>query len=164
MLRRVRRLFRRQGAYMRKTAALFSGQGAQYPNMGLELALNFPEFQEVLAQFDDERQRQGLNAISDVLYPVSVSSQEQVALQRDALTATVNAQPALGAVSWGIYQLLTRAGFKADFAVENSYGQLPPLCSGPPFSQPAFIPLSLARGKLMSRQLDSGARAAGKML
>src|SRR5258708_12127832 len=78
-----------------KTVALFSGQGAQYPNMGLELALNFPEFQEVLAQFDDERQRQGLNAISDVLYPASVSSQDQVPLQREPLTTTFNAHPAL---------------------------------------------------------------------
>jgi acyl transferase domain-containing protein/NAD(P)-dependent dehydrogenase (short-subunit alcohol dehydrogenase family)/acyl carrier protein len=146
-----------------KTVALFSGQGAQYPNMGLELALNFPEFQEALTQFDDERQRQGLDVISDVLYPVSVSSQEQVALQREALTATVNAQPALGAVSWGIYQLLTRAGFKADFAVGHSYGELTALCCGGAFSQPDFIRLSVARGKLMSRQLESGA-AAGKML
>ena len=147
-----------------KTVALFPGQGAQYVNMGLELGLNFPEFQEVLAQFDDERQRQGLNAISDVLYPVSVSSQEQIALQREALTATVNAQPALGAVSWGMYQLLTRAGFKTDFAVGHSYGELAALCCGGALSQPDFIRLSVARGKLMSRQLESGARAAGKML
>jgi acyl transferase domain-containing protein/NAD(P)-dependent dehydrogenase (short-subunit alcohol dehydrogenase family)/acyl carrier protein len=147
-----------------KTVALFSGQGAQYPNMGLELALNFPEFQEVLAQFDSERQRQGLNAISDVLYPVSVSAQEQITLQREALTATVNAQPALGAVSWGMYLLLTRAGFKADFAVGHSYGELPALGCGGAFSQADFVRLSVARGKLMSRQLESGAAAAGKML
>src|SRR5258707_10422522 len=146
-----------------KTVALFPGQGAQYPNMGLELALNFPEFQEVLAQFDGERQRQGLNAVSDVLYPVSASSPEQVTLHREALTATVNAQPALGAVSWGIYQLLTRAGFKADFAVGHSYGELPALCCGGAFSQRDFIRLSVARGKLMSQQLEGGA-AAGKML
>src|SRR5260221_9190640 len=41
-----------------KTESLFSGQETQYPNMGLKLVLNFPEFQELSAQFDDERQCQ----------------------------------------------------------------------------------------------------------
>lgn len=147
-----------------KTVALFPGQGAQHPNMGLELALNFPEFQEVLSLFDRERERQGLSAISDLVYPVSVSSQEQIALQRAALTATVDAQPALGAVSWGMYLLLSQAGLKSDFALGHSYGELPALCCGGAFGQQDLIRLSVARGRLMSQRHASGVGDAGKML
>ena len=133
-----------------KVAALFAGQGAQYLNMGVDLACFYPEMRQQLMQADKVFAQHKQMPLSQIMYPTPAFEAEDIAAQHAALTNTANAQSAIGAVSMGQYALLTQAGFKADMVAGHSFGELSALCAAGVISQADYYQLAFARGQAMA--------------
>ncbi|NCQ46239.1 MAG: SDR family NAD(P)-dependent oxidoreductase [Shewanella frigidimarina] len=133
-----------------KVAALFAGQGAQYLNMGVDLACLYPEMRQQLMQADKVFAQHKQMPLSQIMYPTPAFEAEDIAAQHAALTNTANAQSAIGAVSMGQYALLTQAGFKADMVAGHSFGELSALCAAGVISQADYYQLAFARGQAMA--------------
>ncbi|MDT8443757.1 MAG: SDR family NAD(P)-dependent oxidoreductase [Desulfuromonadales bacterium] len=146
-----------------RLAMLFPGQGAQYPGMLRELAIQFPQFLEALgvadrAFFANTGGKHG--RLAELVYPRP--SFDQASRDRDlaSLQATEVAQPALGAVSLGAREVLAAFGVTAEAYAGHSYGELTALCCGGYFDADALHTLSRLRGELMA----AGAGDRGSML
>ncbi|QKQ74166.1 type I polyketide synthase [Nostoc sp. TCL240-02] len=163
-----------QGIYYRKTGiategkvvALFSGQGSQYLEMGRELAINFPDLGQTYAQLDNLLREDGLQPLSEVVFPNPVFDLDQKTAQMKVLQQTEYAQPAIGAFSAGLYKILQQAGFKPDFLAGHSFGELTALWAAGVLSEKDYLFLVKARGQAMAVPkdplLDAGAMLAVK--
>jgi polyketide-type polyunsaturated fatty acid synthase PfaA len=148
-----------------KVAALFSGQGAQYVGMGTALANAFPEVHGVIDSFDRLFLKENKATLSEYIYPNPAFTQENKQIQQDTLTQTQIAQPAIGAISMGMYKTLVKAGFKADLFGGHSFGELTALWAAGTMNDEQYRFLAKARGQAMSRssvQADSGSMLAVK--
>ncbi|HEY2910039.1 MAG TPA: acyltransferase domain-containing protein, partial [Gemmataceae bacterium] len=129
-----------------KVAFLFPGQGSQYPDMLGQAAMAFPEVREAI----DRAERALADALDKPLgkfiYPPSPFSPEQEAANRKELQRTEIAQPALGAVSLGMFRLLESLGIAADFLAGHSYGEYAALAAAGALSEDDLIRLSHRRG------------------
>ncbi|MCL4561263.1 MAG: phosphopantetheine-binding protein [Chloroflexi bacterium] len=137
-----------------KVVALFSGQGSQYPDMGRDLAVNFPTIRETFGAMDHLFVEDGLESLSNTVFPVPVFDPAQKDTQGKKLQRTEFAQPAIGTLSAGLYQILQAGGLKADFAAGHSFGELTALWAGGVLSQKDFFKLAKARGKAMAAPDD----------
>ena len=146
-----------------KTVALFPGQGSQYVNMGLEAALNFPEIRQSFAKSDALFAKDGLPVLSKTVFPIPVFSGELENEQQQKITATEFAQPAIGSLSVGYFNILRNAGFKPDFSAGHSFGELTALWAAGVYSDADFYFLAKSRGKAMAPLSDEGFDA-GTML
>ncbi len=141
-------------------AVLFPGQGSQSVGMLRELACTFSEMLESLAGANSVQHGPRL---SDFLYPPTSFATDAKVHQDEALKATDIAQPALGAVSYGAYRVLSeRFGLRADSFAGHSYGELPALVAARRIRTADFFRLSQRRGELMAAQRhgDPGAMLA----
>jgi acyl transferase domain-containing protein/NAD(P)H-dependent flavin oxidoreductase YrpB (nitropropane dioxygenase family)/ABC-type nitrate/sulfonate/bicarbonate transport system substrate-binding protein/NAD(P)-dependent dehydrogenase (short-subunit alcohol dehydrogenase family) len=145
-----------------RVAFLFPGQGSQQPNMLKDLALQFPEVQASLANanraLDDVLER----PLSSYLFPPPTFTTQETETARQALTDTRIAQPALGAIEMGLFQLLSSFGVQPDFVAGHSYGEYVALCAAGVLNQGDFIRLSEARGRFIveGAGAEPGAMAA----
>jgi len=134
-------------------AMLFPGQGAQYPDMLKDLAVQFPAALAELAVAESNYlAATGNNAgrLIDKIYPLP-SFSAAAAEQREAeLRATENAQPALGAVSLAAKAVLAEFGVTAEAYAGHSYGELTALCAAGVLSPADLHQLSRLRGELMA--------------
>ncbi len=146
-----------------KVVALFPGQGSQYLNMGREWANNYPDMREVLGDFDRLFVGRNRSPLSETIYPPPVFAPEQLEPLQKRLTKTENAQPAIGAISAGIYKLLRRGGFQPDFIVGHSFGEFVALWAAGVLSDRAFAQLAIERGQTMQLSREEG-RIEGAML
>ena len=145
-------------------AMLFPGQGAQYPGMLNDLAIQFPQF---LASFTSADRAFLTNTggkqerLADRVYPRPVFNQADREQNATALQATDVAQPALGAVSLGARDVLASFGVTATAYAGHSYGELTALCSGGYFDVDSLHELSRLRGELMAAGIgDRGSMIA----
>ncbi|WP_330131152.1 SDR family NAD(P)-dependent oxidoreductase [Shewanella xiamenensis] len=148
-----------------KIAALFAGQGAQYLNMGLEIANNFPELRRHIHASDKVFSDRGEASLSSVLYPIPAFDDESRKAQESALTNTLYAQSAIGALSMAQYALFTQAGFAPDMLAGHSFGELSALCAAGVISIDDYIKLAFERGQAMAQspQDANSSRDAGVM-
>ena len=151
-------LYYRQSALATKgkVVALFSGQGSQYVNMGRELACNFPTVMQAASDMDTQFSQAGLAQLSSTSYPIPVFNADARKVQDDALRLTQHAQPAIGALSVGLYKTFIDAGFKADFTAGHSFGELTALWAAGVLSEQDYMMLARSRGQAMAAPNTDG--------
>ena len=132
-----------------RVAFLFPGQGSQYPGMHRDLAVHFPDVRHALELADRATSGQYARRLSSYIFPPRVFSDEQVKAQARELTDTVVAQPALGAVEYGLCSLLRRLGVRPDLTAGHSYGEFVALWAAGAFSADALFAISAARGRMI---------------
>ncbi|BAT52650.1 Beta-ketoacyl synthase [Nostoc sp. NIES-3756] len=160
-----------QGIYYRasgmelggKVVSLFSGQGSQYLEMGKELVMNFPTLRRLFGYMDGLLLKDNLRPLSEIVFPNPVFSEAERNAQVAALQRTEYAQPAIGALSAGLYAILKQAGFKSDFVAGHSFGEITALWAAGVLSDADYMYLVKARGQAMAAPEDPD-HDAGTML
>ncbi len=112
-----------------KIAVLMPGQGSQYKDMAAATAMNFKEVREALDNADADLRGAYDRPLSRFIYPPSSFSAEDVAETTKRLAQTQVAQPAIGAVSLGLYRLMQKLGVNADMFAGHSYGEFTALAA-----------------------------------
>jgi amino acid adenylation domain-containing protein len=139
----------------RSVVFMFSGQGAQYPNMGLGLYRTEVVFREVVDQCCDRlKPRLGLD-LRDVLFPAGVAL-EQAAEQ---LRRTELTQPALFVIEYALARLWMSLGIQPSAMIGHSIGEYVAACLAGVMSLEDALDLVAERGRLMG-QLPPGTMLA----
>ncbi|MFE3414774.1 SDR family NAD(P)-dependent oxidoreductase [Streptomyces mirabilis] len=128
-------------------ALLFPGQGSQRPGMFAELFVSFPELQRHL-RLDETTAR--------VLFPPAAFDETGRKEQRERITDTTVAQPALGLTGLAAFQLLTRAGVRPAMAAGHSYGELAALAAAGALTPDALLRISRERAAAILRATGEG--------
>ena len=136
----------------RPVVFMFSGQGAQYPNMGLELYQNEPVFGEQI-----DRCSEHLKPILGVdLRQILYSADEQAAQQ---LNQTAFAQPAIFVIEYALAKLWMSYGIYPEAMIGHSIGEYVAACLANVFSLEDALSLVAARGQMM-QQMPKGTMLA----
>lgn len=142
-----------------KLGIVFPGQGAQYVGMQRELSCQFPEMQNALTSanrmFAKSNGTANQKELSDYIYPFRSFDQSKQKINEDCLENTEVAQPAIGAVSLGMFDILTSFGVRSDVLAGHSYGELTALCAASCFDPQTFFKLSHIRGELTAKSNES---------
>jgi acyl transferase domain-containing protein len=146
-----------KGIYYRRTGldtsgqvvALFSGQGAQYINMGRDLVMKFPLLRQLYEQMDESPNLGEKGVLSSIVFPPPVFSESERKSQQERLRQTIYSQAAISIFSVGLYKILQQAGFKADFLAGHSFGELTALWAAGVFDETTYFELVRARGRAM---------------
>ncbi|CAG0937753.1 phthiocerol/phenolphthiocerol synthesis type-I polyketide synthase E [Thermoflexales bacterium] len=142
----------RQEDQTRSIVFMFSGQGAQYVNMGRELYDSEPIFREQLDRCCDLlKPHLGLD-LRSVLYP----AEEQLEAAAQQLTQTALTQPALFVIEYALAQLWLAWGLQPQAMIGHSIGEYVAACLAGVFSLAEALLLVAARGRLM-QQMPRGA-------
>lgn len=146
-----------------KIVALFPGQGSQYVNMLADIANNYPEMRSSLSRVNQLLYKYEQRILSDIIYPPPAFDEPTRKKRKHELTKTEYAQPAIAAISAGIYNILKKAGFKPDFTIGHSFGELTALWASGSLSDEDFYKLAIARGRAMGSE-NSPSQESGSML
>ncbi|MFE3321771.1 beta-ketoacyl synthase N-terminal-like domain-containing protein, partial [Nocardia sp. NPDC059195] len=141
--------FRAAALPNRKVGALFAGQGSQYVDMGLAAALNNPPvgaaFDAANAAFADAPRRLGSVVFPPPVFDSVAREQQEITLRR-----TEFAQPAIGALAVGQFEVLRNYGFRAVGYLGHSFGELTALWASGAVTTTDFFALARARGAAMA--------------
>ena len=146
-----------------KLGVLFPGQGAQYVGMLRGAALYLPQLREAWEQADTVLAPELGQPVSAIAWPAAAFDPATAAAQRERLTDTRHAQPALGAAELGLWRWMQNLGLSADAVGGHSYGEYSALMAAGVLSDEDFLRLSAARGRVMAeaaRTAPAGTMAA----
>jgi acyl transferase domain-containing protein/thioesterase domain-containing protein len=134
---------------------MFSGQGAQYVNMGLELYRTESPFQEQIDRCSDIlKPHLGLD-LRDILYP----AEENVEEAAQKLKQTFITQPALFVIEYALAKLWMSWGVHPEALVGHSIGEYVAACLAGVFSLEDALSLVATRGRLI-QELPRGSMLA----
>ena len=138
-----------------KVAFLFTGQGAQYVDMGRQLYETQPTFRAVLERCDALLQPYLEHSLLSLLYPTSadMASDTTSAL----IHQTAYTQPALFALEYALAELWRSWGIEPDAVMGHSVGEYVAACIAGVFSLEDGLKLIAHRGRLMQSLPENGA-------
>lgn len=130
------------------TISLFSGQGSQYPGMGRDIAESSPELMSILET--------GSSVIGRDLKSICFDSAPE------ELARTINAQPAIMAISLMCFNAAVNRGYKTDGAAGHSLGEYAAMAVSGMISTEDAFRLIKARSEAMDEAAreNKGAMAA----
>ena len=131
-----------------KLAFVFPGQGSQYLNMGRDVICTFPSAMQVLASANKKFDKKDL--LSDLIFPQTTSGEQDHKQQEATLRKTNIAQPAIGAISLAMLNVLRSFDVSPDAACGHSFGELTALCAAGWIDDDALLELAIKRGRLMA--------------
>lgn len=123
-------------------AFLFSGQGAQYINMGRALYETQPSFRQIIDQCNDILTAHLEIPLLEVLYP-------SLASHYSLINQTLYTQPVLFAIEYALAKLLLSWGVKPDVLIGHSIGEYVAACVADVFSLEEGLALVATRSRLM---------------
>jgi acyl transferase domain-containing protein/acyl carrier protein len=129
----------------RSVAFMFSGQGAQYVNMGLGLYEHEPTFRAALDRCAERLEPTLGVDLRTLIYPAGHGEEAAQA----ALTETAITQPALFAVEYAMARLWMDRGVYPDAMIGHSIGEFVAACLAGVFSLEDGLALVAERGRLM---------------
>jgi len=129
----------------RDVALLFSGQGAQYVNMGRELYQTEPVFRRAIERCSEILRPHLPLDLRELLYPENTDAAG--AAQR--LTQTSITQPVLFAFEYALAQLWMTWGVQPRALAGHSLGEYVAACLAGVFSLEDALPLMAVRGRLI---------------
>lgn len=135
---------------MSSTAFLFSGQGAQYPGMFLDIYEKYPCVRLTFEEADEALGRK----ISDVILHASA----------DEINQTENTQPALLTVETAMARLLEQEGIWGDFAAGFSLGEWAALVNTRVLTFPTALRMVQLRADAMQRAVPPGQGAMAAIM
>ncbi|GAB6041227.1 SDR family NAD(P)-dependent oxidoreductase [Endothiovibrio diazotrophicus] len=137
---------------------LFTGQGAQYPNMGRELYRSSPLFRRVLERCNEILLPELEVPLLDLLYPADDADPATSLLDETAYT-----QPALFALEYALAQLWRSWGIQPAAVMGHSVGEYVAACVAGVFSLEEGLKLIAARGRLMQGLTERGGMLAAML-
>ena len=132
-----------------KMAFIFPGQGSQYVNMGRDLVCFFPDAMDILDCANKAFESTG--CLTDHIYPIWAQNEKDRHRQEETLRKTDIAQPAIGAVSMAMLNILKHFGLQPDAVCGHSFGELTALCAAGWIELESFLSLAITRGRLMAK-------------
>jgi amino acid adenylation domain-containing protein len=132
----------------RPVALMFTGQGAQYPNMGRDLYEAEPVFRQHVDRcctlLQPHLHPEGTLDLRAVLYPGDPTADTAPQLEQTSL-----AQPALFVIEYALAQLWLSWGIKPQAMIGHSIGEYVAACLAEVFTLEDALKLVAARGRLM---------------
>ncbi len=130
---------------------MFSGQGSQYVNMGLDLYKSEPTFRDQIDQCAEILLPHLSFDLRDILYP----GEKNLEQAEQTLTQTFVTQPALFVIEYALAKLWMSWGVTPAALVGHSIGEYVAACLAGVFSLKDALTLVAERGRLM-QQLPGG--------
>lgn len=134
---------------------MFSGQGAQYVNMGRELYQQAQLFREIVDRCAGILTAHIGCDLRDILFPPPERSETA----EHELLQTAMAQPAVFTIAYALAQLWMSWGIKPQAMIGHSIGEYVAACLADVFSLEDALALVAARGRLM-QQMPGGSMVA----
>ncbi|MCP4702330.1 MAG: amino acid adenylation domain-containing protein [Gammaproteobacteria bacterium] len=149
-------IFGQARTHSQKTAFLFTGQGAQYINMGRRLYDTCADFRKSIDRCAKILRPILEKPLLEVFYPQQEADQKTASL----LDETAYTQPALFSIEYALAELWKSWGIQPDVVMGHSAGEYTAACVAGVFSLEDGLKLIAARGRLMQALPRDGEMAA----
>jgi len=127
---------------------MFSGQGAQYLNMGVDLYEEEKTFRDSVDECSEILQGEMGLDLRDIIYPI-VDTYEEEAAVAEQLKQTAMTQPALFTIEYSLARLLMEWGLNPRAMVGHSIGEYVAACVAGVMTLPDALSVVAMRGRLM---------------